>query len=202
MNILFPLELRLPAGFLYYDDFLSEAEENKLLAEISKLELNNLSYHGYKANRKVRSFGYDYHFETNKLTKGAPIPPGFEFLIQKISEHIGIEENEVAELLVTEYPVGSVINWHRDAPQFLLIAGISLLADCIFRLRPYRKEEQTRSSIISFPVSRRSLYVMKDSARNDWQHSISPVKSLRYSITLRTLKTPKEKDDPCDLNRT
>jgi len=46
MNTLFPLELRLPAGFLYYDDFLSEAEENKLLTEISKLELNNLSYHG------------------------------------------------------------------------------------------------------------------------------------------------------------
>jgi hypothetical protein len=43
---------------------------------------------------------------------------------------------------------------------------------------------------------------MKDSARNDWQHSISPVKSLRYSITLRTLKTPKEKEDPSDLNRT
>ena len=196
MNTLFPLEFRLPTGFSYYDDFLSEAEENELLAEIPEIELHNLSYHGYKANRKVRSFGYDYNFETNKLTKGAPIPSGFEFLIQKITQHIGIRENEVAELLVTEYPVGSVINWHRDAPQFLLIAGISLLANCIFRLRTYRKEEQTRSSIISFPVSRRSLYVMKDSARNDWQHSISPVKSLRYSITLRTLKTPKEKENP------
>lgn len=201
MNTLFPLELSLPAGFLYYDDFLTEAEESKLLDEIAELELHNLSYHGYKANRKVRSFGYDYNFESNKLTKGAPIPLGFEFLIQKITDHIGIQKNEVAELLVTEYPVGSVINWHRDAPQFLLIAGISLLSDCIFRLRPYLKEQQTRSSIISFPVKRRSLYVMKDAARNDWQHSISPVKSLRYSITLRTLRTPEKKEDPSDLSR-
>ncbi|MBX9850590.1 MAG: alpha-ketoglutarate-dependent dioxygenase AlkB [Cytophagaceae bacterium] len=91
-------------------------------------------------------------------------------------------------MLVTEYPTGSVINWHRDAPPFDLIAGISLLSDCKFRLRPHDKSKQCRTSIISFPVKRRSLYIMQGPARTDWQHSIAPVKETRYSITLRTLK--------------
>jgi len=81
-----------------------------------------------------------------------------------------------------------VINWHRDAPPFDLIAGVSLLTDATFRLRPYDKEKQGRGSVISFTAERRSLYVMQGPSRSEWQHSIAPVKAVRYSITLRTLK--------------
>ena len=187
MNTLFPLEPHLPEGFIYYPQFISQEEEAILLTEISKIELHNMDYHGHKANRKVTSFGYDYNYENNKLTKGKDIPAAFNFLLEKVAEHLSIEQKNFAELLITEYPVGAVINWHRDVPQFDLIAGISLLSDCTFRLRPYDKTKQTRSSVISFPVQHRSLYVMKGIARWNWQHSTAPVKEVRYSITLRTL---------------
>lgn len=62
------------------------------------------------------------------------------------------------------------------------------MANCTFRLRPYDKAKQTKASVISFAVKRRSLYVIKGPARTDWQHSITPVKQTRYSITLRTLR--------------
>src|SRR3954468_21270773 len=172
VNTLFPLEPAFPEGFSYCSNFLSEEEETILYNEISKLELHNLDYHGYKANRKVTSFGYDYSFENNKLTKGRNIPAAFEFLLEKVAQHISTEQNKFAELLITEYPVSAVINWHRDVPQFDLIAGISLLSDCIFKLRPYDKAKQTRSSIISFPDHRCSLYTMQENARWNWQHSI------------------------------
>jgi alkylated DNA repair dioxygenase AlkB len=109
-------------------------------------------------------------------------------LLEKTASFLSLDSRAFAELLVTGYPTGSVINWHRDAPPFDLIAGISLLADCTFRLRPYDKAKQGRGNIISVPVRRRSLYVMQGVARNEWEHSISPVKQPRYSITLRTLK--------------
>ncbi len=188
MNTLFPLEQNLPEGFYYYPDFLNKDEETELSDKISRLDLHNLSYHGYTANRKTASFGYNYNFENNKLSKGKDIPAFFNFIIEKTAEHLSIEKNKFAELLVTEYPPGTIINWHRDVPQFDLIAGISLLTDCTFRLRPYDKTKQTRSSIISFSVQRRSLYTMQGNARWNWQHSIAPVKQMRYSITLRTLK--------------
>jgi len=160
-----------------------------LVDEISKMELHPFTFQGFKANRKVASFGYDYSFENGSLSKGKDIPQIFEFLIEKVGEYTSIKKDDFAELLVTEYPEKSVINWHRDAPPFDVIAGISLMADCTFRLRPFDKAKQTRAPVISFPVQRRSLYLIRGLARTDWQHSISPVKKARYSITLRTLRT-------------
>jgi alkylated DNA repair dioxygenase AlkB len=147
-----------------------------------------MAFHGYIANRKTASFGYDYSFENRSLTKGKDIPQSFSFLLEKVSAHLSINTHDFEELLVTEYSPGTVINWHRDAPPFDIIVGISLLSDCIFRLRPQDKAKQNRKSVISFPEERRSLYVIQDAARSEWQHSIASVKATRYSITLRTLK--------------
>ena len=188
MNTLFPLEPQLPEGFRYIPGVLTEQEEEELYAEILKTEVHAFNFQDYTAKRKVASFGHDWSFEKKQLSKGKDIPESFVPLIEKVSGFLSITPNAFAELLVTEYPVGSVINWHRDAPPFDLIAGISLRSDCTFRLRPQDKSKQNRKSIISFPVKRRSLYVMEGPARTEWQHSISPVKEVRYSITLRTLK--------------
>ncbi len=168
--------------------FITHVVKSKLYEEITKIGLRNFNFQGYEARRRVASFGYDYSFENGTLSKGKNIPPIFDFLIEKVSKYLFVTQGKFAELLVTEYPVGSVINWHRDAPPFDLIACISLMADCTFRLRPNDKAKQTRAFVISFPVKHRSLYVLQGPARTDWQHSITPVKQIRYSITLRTLK--------------
>ena len=188
MDTLFPVEPRFPEGFCYYEDFISLAEEQQLLNAISKTELHTFRFQGYEAKRKVASFGYDWSFENRTLTKGKEIPEEFQSIIQKVATLISLPPDAVAELLVTEYPAGSVINWHRDAPPFDLIAGISLLSDYTFRLRPYDKTKQKRGSIISFTAKQRSLYIMQSVARTEWEHSIAPVKQVRYSITLRTLR--------------
>jgi alkylated DNA repair dioxygenase AlkB len=187
MNTLFPVELAYPQGFGYFPEFLTEAEEKELCGQVSRIPLHAFNFQGFEAKRKVASFGYDYSFDKRSLSKGKEIPAAFNTLIAKVAQQLNMAEEAFAELLVTEYPPGSMINWHRDAPPFDLIAGISLQADCVFKLRPHAKEKQGRSSVISFPVSRRSLYVIHGSARTDWQHSIAPVKEVRYSITLRTL---------------
>ena len=189
MNTLFPIEPVYPEGFLYFPGFIQPAEEKHLCKLIADTELHPFRFQGYEAKRKVASFGQDWSFENKTLLKGQAIPPAFYALIEKIAAHLSLKTERFTELLLTEYPIGSVINWHRDAPPFDLIAGISLHADCIFRLRPHDKTKQGRTSVISFPVERRSLYVMQGPSRSDWQHSIAPVKKLRYSITLRTLKS-------------
>ncbi|HYH15335.1 MAG TPA: alpha-ketoglutarate-dependent dioxygenase AlkB [Flavisolibacter sp.] len=188
MQTLFPVEPQYPEGFLYLPDFISVAEEAMLYQEAVQLERHTFAFQGYEAKRKVASFGYDWSFEKQQLTRGKDIPAPFLPLIEKVAQRLAIPTNQFAELLVTEYPIGAVINWHRDAPPFDLIAGISLQSDCTFRLRPFDKAKQHRSNILSFPVKRRSLYVMQGLARTEWQHSIAAVKQVRYSITLRTLK--------------
>ena len=188
MLSLFDNEARFPEGFQYYPDFLTDAEEAYLIRQIANTPLHNFTFHGYEAKRKVASFGYDWNFETRTLRRGNDIPEEFRGLLNKVSNHLSVSSDKFAEILLTEYPPEAVINWHRDAPPFDLIAGISLLADCIFRLRPYDKTKRSRSSIFPLTVKRRSLYVLQGVSRSDWEHSILPVKGTRYSVTLRTLK--------------
>ena len=188
MNTLFPLEPDLPPGFIYYPDFLSKEEESTLISTCEKLELHNLIFQGFEAKRRVESYGYNYNFDKRSITKGLAIPSELEFVIDKAAQKLAMEKEEFEQVLVTEYPVGSVINWHRDAPPFDIIAGISLLSDCTFRLRPYDKSKQGRGAIRSLTVKRGSLYIMQGESRSEWEHSIAPVKKMRYSITLRSLR--------------
>src|SRR5687767_11388583 len=126
MESLFPTATTYPEGFNYYPDFISASEAEYLLEQINKIDLHTFTFQGYEAKRKVASFGYDYSFEKNALSRGKEIPNEFNSLIEKVAKHIGVEKENFGELLVTEYPVGSVINWHRDAFPFDMIAGISL----------------------------------------------------------------------------
>ena len=188
MHSLFPEEHGYPEGFIYEPAFITAEEESHYLNEIRRTQLHAFQFQGFEARRKVASFGYDYRFDKGQLVKGQDIPEAFQPLIRRVADRLTMEAKRFVELLITEYPPGSIITWHRDAPPFDLIAGISLHADCRFRLRPYAKEKQGRSSMVNLDVRRRSLYVMQGASRTDWQHSIAPVKSTRYSITLRTLK--------------
>jgi len=176
---LFETKPFLPEGFVYVHDFISVEEEQELVHLIQSIPLHSFMFQGHEARRKVASFGYNYNFEQRALTKGNPIPSEFKSLVRSVEQKLSLPENSFAELLVTEYPLGSVINWHRDAMPFEIIAGVSLLSDCVFKLRPYDTEKRSRKSTISLQVDRRSLYMMSESARYEWQHSTAPVKAVR-----------------------
>lgn len=188
LNTLFDIQPVAPPGFSYFPGFISVEEEKELIREIEKTSLHPLIFQGYEAKRKVESFGYDWDFQHRKLSKGKPIPDGFIHLIKKVASHLSLKEENIGEMLLTEYPVGSVINWHRDAPPFDIILGISLNSDCKFRFRPYDKAKQHRKNLLAIPLERRSLYKMSGESRTEWEHSIPAVKEIRYSITLRTMK--------------
>ncbi|MGX5816597.1 alpha-ketoglutarate-dependent dioxygenase AlkB [Chitinophaga lutea] len=183
MAALFDIPPSFPPGFSYYPDFLTEAEERLLLSLARGTPVQTFSFQGYEARRRTASYGYDYHFNGRYLSKGRPIPDAFHWLIEKVAAHLDIAAGAFKELLVTQYPEGAVINWHRDAPPFGLIAGVSLQTDCTFKLRPYGEKRPVRS----FPVARRSLYIMEGEARSEWQHSTAPVDDERWAVTLRTL---------------
>ncbi len=188
METLFSILPDLPPGFHYFPDFITEQEEEELIKLIKTYPLKNVMFQGFEAKRKAISIGYSYHFDSRSITEGIPIAAEFKPLIVKVARQINVAPEKLLMILLTEYNVGTVINWHRDAPPFEKITGISLLSDCIFKLRPYDKAKQNLSTTRSFTAERRSLYLMEDEARQEWEHSIAPVKSLRYSITIRTLR--------------
>ena len=188
MFTLFDIDPVMPTGFSYHPNFISVEEEIGLLAFIAAMQLQPMKFHQYEARRRVAGFGKGWSFTEQQIKEGTEIPGDFTFLITRIAEHLQVDEKEFVQLLITEYPVGAVINWHRDAPPFDVIAGISLKADCNFKMRPQEKTKQTRSATLSLQVRRRSLYCMRGEAKTGWQHCTAPLKEVRYSLTFRTLK--------------
>ena len=99
----------------------------------------------------------------------------------------GINPDAVAMALINEYRPGTPIGWHRDAPQYDIVAGLSLLSPCRMKFRPYRIPSDAtsirRSATHEIPLNRRSAYLMTGEARHAYEHHIPPVTQLRYSIT-------------------
>jgi alkylated DNA repair dioxygenase AlkB len=186
-------ESDLPPGFVYRDDFITRAEESTLVTEISALEFSNFEMRGAIARRRVAFFGQSY-------TAGGHTPPIPEFLLllrTRLGEWAEVAPEAFAMALINEYRPGAPIGWHRDAPQYEIIAGVSLLAECRMKLRPYLspselaalKKRTPRKTTHEITLRPCSAYIISGPARQRFEHSIPPVTEMRYSITFRTLRS-------------
>jgi DNA oxidative demethylase len=84
------------------------------------------------------------------------------------------------------YPPGAGIGWHRDAPPFGVIVGVSLGTTCEMR---FRRGSGGRTAF-ALELRPRSAYLLSGDVRSNWQHSIPAVAETRWSVTLRTLREP------------
>lgn len=177
--------LALPEGFVYRPEFIAPEEEQTLLAAIAPLPFREFEFHGYKGRRRVVSFGWRYDFEGAGLQKIEPLPAFLLPLRDRAADFAGLPPDAFEHALVTEYPPGAPIGWHRDRSVFGDVVGVSLLAPCVFRFRRKLGAGWERAKLIAEP---RSAYLLRGAARQEWEHSISEVEAQRYSITFRTLK--------------
>ncbi len=181
-----PSIVTTPVGIQYHPDFITEDEECRLIAAIEEMQFSEVRMHGIAAKRRVAHFGLVYGYETWRVESGPPVPEFLLPLQARVAALLKTEPAALAEILVTQYPQGAVIGWHRDAPMFGPdVAGVSLLAPCRMR---FQRGKGTNRETYALALEPRSAYVLSGPARSTWQHSIPPVKCLRYSITFRTLR--------------
>jgi alkylated DNA repair dioxygenase AlkB len=177
-----------PPGLVYRPELLAEDEERALLDEIAQLDFHEIRMHGVVAKRTARHFGFDYDYERRGLIHAAePIPEWIVPVRERAAALAELRANELVEVLVQRYPEGAQIGWHRDAPMFGTVVGVSLLSACRMRFRRHAGGERRTFELELAP---RSGYVLAGEARNAWQHHVAPTKSLRYSVTFRTLRNP------------
>jgi alkylated DNA repair dioxygenase AlkB len=188
---LFEVAAKVPDGFIYHRNFISEAEEPELIREIQSLHLKSFKYYQFTGKRRIASFGWQYEFGKSEITT-APDMPAFLLPVRiRAGTLFNIDPNSLMQTSIIEYSTGSPIGWHRDISQFGVVVGISLGAACRMRFRKYngvRSRILKRDEILSIELEPRSLYLMSGASRELWQHSIPPVKDLRYSIMMRTLR--------------
>jgi len=180
-----------PEGLVYQPELLTVEEELELLEELESLRFDPIVLHGRAARRTGRHFGLDYDYEARTPQPGEPAPDWLLPVRAHAAELAGHDPEELVEILVQRYPPGSTIGWHRDAPAFGMVVGISLGGSS--RLRFQRGKEEKRR-VWEMLLEPRSAYVLAGQARTSWQHSIPPTKELRYSITFRTLRSGRAAD--------
>jgi alkylated DNA repair protein (DNA oxidative demethylase) len=177
-----------PPGFHYHAALLTDEDEAALVSHVRAFELTPIQMRGRIARRRTKHFGWVYGYESWRITPGPPIPEALQPLRARAAALAGVEADELVEVLVTEYPAEAGIGWHRDAPQFGAVIGVSLLGACRMRFQHGTGAGRQTYTTVLEP---RSAYVLDGEARWHWQHSIPPVKAPRYSITFRALKSPR-----------
>ena len=173
-----------PQGLRYQADLISPAEAAALAEHIAGLPFAPFAFQGWYGNRRTVYFGYRYDFDRRVVEAAAPIPDFLLPLREKVAAFAGRPAEDFVQALVIEYAPGAGIGWHRDRPQFGVVAGVSLLAPCSLRLRRKAGEGWERTAL---PIEPRSVYLLTGRVRSQWEHSIVPMKELRYAVTFRTL---------------
>ena len=176
-------------GLIYVEEFVTPEEERDVLGQLEAIEYKPVVMRGQASLRGVRHFGLDYDYGDRAVLPSDPLPEPLEWLRERCAALIEREPADLAQILISRYPPGAGIGWHRDAPMFgSKIAGVSLLAPS--RMRFQRKVEGERETH-AIELAPRSAYVLSGPARWSWQHTIPAQKELRYSITFRTLRRGK-----------
>ena len=181
----------VPAGFQYQDNFITSDDEVRLVDEIASIEFSTFEMRGVVARRRVAFFGRSY----DAAAATPPLPAFLMPLRDKVARWANVDAQAFAMALINEYRPGAPIGWHRDAPQYGIVAGLSLLSSCRMKFRRYlRPQDQPsssgrrRSATHEILLERRSAYLMTGESRSAYEHHIPAVTTLRYSITFRTVR--------------
>jgi len=175
----------LPEGFRYQPDAISAEQEQRLTRQIGELPFQAFQFRGFEGKRRTVSYGWRYDFNQQKLQRADPVAD-FLLPVREIGARFaGLEPEALEQVTVIEYSPGSAIGWHKDRPMFGDVLGVSLGSATRFRFRRKSGKSWERAEQLVEP---RSIYLLRGPARDEWEHSIPPVDTLRYSITMRTFR--------------
>jgi alkylated DNA repair dioxygenase AlkB len=187
MSILFPEDSFIPVipGLTYSPRFISPEEERELVEAIDREPWDE------SWDRRRQPYGAPYGREGRAAP---PIPSWGKALASKIFDS-GNSPYQFDQMLVNEYLPGQGIAMHCDYEPFDdTVVSISLLSPCVMEFR--RLTDSCHERLLLEP---RSLLVLANEARYQWQHGIASRKNDRWqgeviprrrrlSVTFRRLK--------------
>ncbi|XP_075402660.1 tRNA (carboxymethyluridine(34)-5-O)-methyltransferase ALKBH8 isoform X1 [Tenrec ecaudatus] len=166
----------LPPGLMVVEDIISSEDEKMLLESINWTEsTDNQNVQKSLRHRRVKHFGYAFHYDTNSVDKSKPLPGGLPEICNGILEKWlkeGYIKQKPDQLTINQYEPGHGIPAHIDTHSAFEdeIISLSLGAEVVMDFK--------HPDGVTVPVMlpRRSLLVMTGESRYLWTHGITPRK--------------------------
>ncbi len=181
LPISYPVE-----GLRVLEDVVTPGEEAAIIERIDAAGLEPFKFQGWLGRRLTASFGSAYDYTRGAVVSAPPIPDWLFPLRAQLAKWAGLVPERLTQALVIRYDPGAGIGWHRDRPQYGKVIGVSLGAAETMRLR--RRRGEGGFDRFALPLRPREAYLLDGPARSEWEHSIAPVESRRWSVTFRTLR--------------
>ncbi|XP_029038843.2 alkylated DNA repair protein alkB homolog 8 [Osmia bicornis bicornis] len=156
-----------PPGLKLIENIITEEEEKMLINSISWSNEESCDL----KHRKVKHFGYEFQYGSNKVDLDkpiTPIPEDYKFLNVLFEKYHNVPY-EYDQLTINHYLPGQGIPPHIDTHSVFedSILSLSLGSACIMDF----KREYIKAAILLPP---RSLLIMSGDARYAWSHGIYP----------------------------
>jgi alkylated DNA repair protein (DNA oxidative demethylase) len=171
-------------GLTSTSDFVTETEEQSLIAAIDAADLSPFRFQGWTGKRLTVSYGWNYDFDTGRLRRGDPLPDWLLPFRDRAALCAGLPRDDLVQALLIRYDPGAGIGWHKDRPVFEHVIGLSLGAPATMRFRRRRGDRFDRVNVSLDP---RGAYHLSGASRHEWEHSIAEMDRTRWSVTFRSL---------------
>lgn len=158
------------------EEIISSDDEKMLLESVNWTEdTDNQNFQKSLKHRRVKHFGYEFHYENNNVDKDKPLPGGLPDICDSILEKWlkeGFIKHKPDQLTVNQYEPGHGIPAHIDTHSAFEdeIISLSLGSEIVMDFK--------HPDGITVPVMLpcRSLLVMTGESRYLWTHGITPRK--------------------------
>jgi alkylated DNA repair dioxygenase AlkB len=157
-------------GLSYHPNYIDARQESELVAAIEREPWDTT----WKRRRQAYGAAYGKQVAITRA-----IPQWAQFLVDRLYRE-RISDRRFDQMLVNEYFPGLGISLHRDYDPFdRTVVSLSLLSVCVMDFR--HASSNRKESLL---LERRSLLVLRDEARYDWEHGIAPRKSDRWNASI------------------
>jgi len=93
---------KYPEGFRYEREIISRDDERALIAHIQALPLKEFEFHGFVGKRRVKSFGWRYDYDDERLKEAELIPDFVLTLRERAARFADIKSDDIQHVLFTE----------------------------------------------------------------------------------------------------
>ncbi|CAH1777251.1 unnamed protein product [Owenia fusiformis] len=169
------LKSELPEGLIILEEFVSEEEEQSLLAAIDWNDRTPDSAIGSLKHRKVKHYGYEFLYGINNVDLNCPLKDGIPSQCEQVLDRL-IQGKYITsypdQLTVNQYAPGQGIPPHIDTHSAFEDGLVSISLGCQVVME-FRHPSGNISPVL---LPRRSAMVMTKESRYVWSHGITPRK--------------------------